>query len=158
MSTDDLKLIQLRRMKESDVAYIYDTWMEDYLSAHYVKMKSTDKYPIQTWVALMPRELYYKEQRARIDKILKKSIVMVACNQEDEDQIFGYIVYRSISEHLDLVSAVYVRHVYRNFGICGLLFKHMGNADIVTHCSPKRRWLLKRYNLIFNPFMEEIDD
>lgn len=155
MSINDLKLILIRPMREGDIPYIYSSWLEDYLSSHYIK---NDKMQIASHVALMPRELYYKEQRSRIDKILKKSICMVACNQEDEEQIFGYIVYRSIGEHLEMLSAVYVRPVYRNFGICNLLMNKMGHADVITHLSPKRRWVARKYNLIFNPFMEEIDD
>jgi ribosomal protein S18 acetylase RimI-like enzyme len=156
MSIDDLKVISIRKMCEADIPYIYSSWMEDYLSSHFVKQKKSDR-PIQSYVALMPRELYYKEQRARIDKILKKSLVYVACNSEDEEQIFGYIVFRTVGQ-LDILSWLYVRPVYRGFGIANKLMQKMGEADVITHLTPMRRWILKRYNLIFNPFMEAIDD
>lgn len=156
MSSDDLKLISIRGMKDADVPYIYSSWLEDYLSSHYIKQKNTDR-TLQSYVALMPRELYYKEQRARIDKILKKSLVYVACNAEDEEQIFGYIVFRS-AKNVELLSWIYVRPVYRGFGIANKLMNKMGEADVLTHITPLRRWFLKRYNLIFNPFMEAIDD
>lgn len=153
--SDDLKLISIRKMQESDIPYIYSSWLEDYLSSHFIKQKNTDR-TLQSYVALMPRELYYKEQRARIDKILKRSIVYVACNQEDEEQIFGYIVFRSVGS-IDLLSWIYVRPVYRGFGIANKLMDKMGNADVLTHITPMRRWFLRRYNLIYNPFMEAID-
>lgn len=155
MSIDDLKLITIRKMKETDIPYIYSSWLEDYLSSHFIKQKHQTR-ALQTHIALMPRELYYKEQRARIDRIIKKSIVYVACNTEDEEQIFGYIVFREVG-NLTILSWIYVRPVYRGFGIANKLMHKMGEADVLTHITPMRRWFLKRYNLIFNPFMEDID-
>lgn len=155
MSIDDLKLITIRRMKDSDIPYIYSSWLEDYLSSHFIKQKNQPR-ALQTHIALMPRELYYKEQRARIDRIIKKSIVYVACNTEDEEQIFGYVVFREVGS-LTILSWIYVRPVYRGFSIANKLMQKLGEADVLTHITPMRRWFLKRYNLIFNPFMEDID-
>lgn len=158
MSTEEIKQITFRPVKESDLNYIYSSWLEDYLSSHHTKVKT---YKLQSHVALMPKNLYYKEQRELIAKILKKSKVIVACNTEDEEQIFGYIVYRSLGleTELTILSWVYVRPIYRSFGICKKLIEKAGPIDVVTHVTPARRWFLKQYNLIFNPYMEEkLDD
>lgn len=159
MSIDDLKLIEIRRMRAEDIPYIYSSWLEDFLSSHHIKQKEKNR-AVQSHVALMPKDLYYKEQRYLIDKILKKSIVYVACNSEEENQIFGYAVTRSLGDNSDLtlLSWIYVRPVYRGFGICNLLMKKLGQVDVVTHMTPQRRWFLKRYSIIFNPYMEAIDD
>lgn len=150
----DLKLIELRPMNDGDIPYIYSSWMEDFLSSHHIKGKKST----QTHVALMYRSLYYKEQRHLIDKILKKSKVTIACNSEDESQILGYVVHRSIGVEIGLMSWIYVRPIYRGFGICNMLMKSIGTMDVVTHLTPQRRWILKKYNLIFNPYMEGYDD
>lgn len=155
--TNDLKLIQIRKAKEADLPYIYSSWMEDYLSSHHCKLKEGRTKTLQSYIALMPRELYFKEQRAIIDQILRKSTVTIACNEDDEDQIFGYAVHRYVGE-IDILSWVYIRPVYRGFGICNLLMEHIGKSDVVTHLTPYRRWFLKKYDLIYNPFMESIDD
>lgn len=157
MSIDDLKVIQIRKMNEADIPYIYSSWLEDYLSSHHYKLERGKTKTMQSFVALMPRELYFKEQRAIIDRILKKSTVTIACNQEDENQIFGYAVHRYVGD-IDILSWIYVRPVYRGFGIGGMLLQKIGKPDVVTHMTPIRRWFLKKYDLIYNPYMESIDD
>lgn len=156
MSEGDLKLIELRAYRESDLAYIANSWLEDYLSSHFIKDKKK-QLSKATYVAMMPRELYYKEQRARIEKILAKSSILVACNAEDENQIFGFVIYRFIGE-IGLISWAYVRPVYRGFGIMKKLLDKIGPMDVITHVTPLRRWALRRFELIYNPFMEALDD
>ena len=156
MNAEDLNLIQLRAHTDSDIPYIMNSWLEDYLSSHFIKDK---KYNISkaSYVAMMPRELYYKEQRQRIENALAKSSILVACNAEDENQIFGYIVYRYYGD-IGIISWAYIRPVYRRFGIMKKLLEKIGPMDVVTHVTPMRRWVLRRFELIYNPFMEDIDD
>ena len=154
--SDDLKLITIRSHTDTDIPYIYSSWLEDYLSSHHIKQRDKKTRVIQAHVGCMPRELYFKEQRAKIDRIIKKSMVYVACNTEDEDQIFGYAVTHMQGKDLDIniLSWIYVKPVYRGFGICNLLMNKIGQVDIVTHITPQRRWFLKKYQTIFNPYME----
>lgn len=149
----DLKVVSMRPMAQTDVPYIYNTWLEDFYSSHHVKIKGSSR-AIQTHVALMPKELYFKEQRAVIDKILKKSYITVACNSEDEHQIFGYIVHRQLGDEIGIISWIYVRPVYRGFGIAKKLLESAGEMHVITHALPKSRWFLRKFNLVFNPYME----
>lgn len=142
-------------MVEGDIPYIYSSWLEDFLSSHHIKLKDQAR-TLQTSMALMPRELYFKEQRAKINRIIAKSIVYVACNKEDESQIFGYAVTHSEGSNLELniLSWIYVKPIYRKLGICNLLMTKIGQVDLITHLPPSRRWFLKKYQTIFNPYKE----
>ena len=144
-----------KQLKETDLNYIYDSWLEDFRSSHFTPVKDKKS---ASFVALMPRELYYKEQRPRFQKILSKSKVLLVCNKEDEDQIFGYAIYRFLGD-ITILSWIYVRPVYRKLGISKRMIKEIGEIDVVTHATPARWWFLKKNNLIYNPYMEEkLDD
>ena len=155
----DPKLIVLREHKDSDIPYIYSSWMEDYLAAHWMKKTKDESGEVKksnpAHVAMMPKSIYFKEIREVINGILGKSEVTVACNIEDQNQIFGYAVHRYNQEvELGLISWIYVRPIYRGLGISSIIMAHLGVMHIVSHVNPSSRWFLKKHGLIYNPFME----
>lgn len=147
----DNEILIRKEVRPTDLHYIFDSWLEDYRSSHFTPIKGKKS---ASFVGLMPSELYYKEQRPRIDKILKKSKVLIVCNKEDTDQIFAYAVFRYVGD-ITILSWLYVRPVYRKLGIAKKLIHEIGDIDVVTHMTPARWWFLKKFNLIYNPYMED---
>jgi hypothetical protein len=71
-----------RAMRDSDAPYIFSTWMK------WARNRGR-------WVQRMPNRVFWDDQfgyRAHVEYILRRSKVIVACDPESEDYVFGYAV------------------------------------------------------------------
>jgi GNAT superfamily N-acetyltransferase len=85
---------------------------------------------------------------------LERSQAFMACNPENEDQLFGYIIYRFKGD-LPIVSYLYVKQAFRRFGIGRILLDSVSpTAKMITHIMPKYEQWLKNQSCVFNPFLE----
>lgn len=136
------ELYKIRGMLESDIPFIYDTWM---------KCMETSS-PIGR---LMHARVYKKNLRAMIDGILKISQVSIACNPEDPDQVYGYVVHRMLHS-IPVISFVHVKHTFRNMRICANLLIPIteGKACIATSKHEYLGRVFRKYNIVYNPFID----
>lgn len=93
--------------------------------------------------ALVPNTVYFHEFHKIIESILEKGAVFVACDKEDPDQIFGYVVteYSDIDDTL-VVHWIYVKHPFRNNGVAQSLMTHVKEvhqANEVLYSTKTRR-------------------
>src|SRR3954469_10856191 len=95
-----MDLISVRERKISDWGFLTSTWLKS----------QRKKY----------RELsnleYYDSQKERIYDLLKNAHVLVACNPEDENHIYGYIVFSSLNG-IPILHWAYTKMTLRRFGV-----------------------------------------
>lgn len=101
---------------------------------------------------LMSQETYYDGFRGECVKKLDAGYVTVACNPEDEDQIYGWACSNGTALHY-----VYVKMTFRGNGIAGALVREAvpGWASVTTPVTTAgkfhREWAAK-YNLKYDPY------
>ena len=77
MSNNNLP-VRLRTLTEEDKPFIFNSWLKSYRFSHFgEKITNT---------------IYFEDHHKIIENILKKAKVVVACNEEDPSQDYGYIV------------------------------------------------------------------
>jgi GNAT superfamily N-acetyltransferase len=137
ISSNDVKL---RDGKDSDTDFILNSWAASYRG--------------NAMYGAIPKDIYFKHYRKFTVSILSVSKAFVACNPENEDQVYGYIVYR-FKENLPIISYLYVKQAFRHFGIAEMLIKNVSHeTKVITHLMPKLEEWLKSLDCIFNPFID----
>lgn len=131
-------MILIREPNNADVSFIFDSWLRSYRRAF-------------ANVALSCED-YYPAQRAKVEAILQKATVLVAANEHDPDQIFGYIVFK----HPNSLHYVFIKHLFRRMGICERLMQAAFSEAITQsrpiytdHSTYKLPVLKKKFNLVF---------
>lgn len=114
-----------RRPKKSDIPFVKSTWLNSFYSSHFS--------------GPLPKHLYYKTYSPWLDSLIAENKTLLAVLPEDEDEIFGYIVYEAAplpilrrcgsivnGEPIGLppkpvVYYVFVKEAYRKHGVCRAL-------------------------------------
>jgi hypothetical protein len=124
-------------------------------------------YIIQTWGRLfhesfpanfIPNHIYFEHQNALINRILSKVTPVVACLDDDPNQIVGWLAAQQHDESNLLVHYGVVKGIYRRMGIMKSLLEQFHYQDkniIVTHYFGLFKQLKDRYNLIYDPTILE---
>lgn len=120
---------------------------------------------LSSWIrTVRPRNFFRSLSNSAItnhvETVIKPLIsceeVLVACDNQHQDQIFGYIVG---NQSLRIMHMVYMRITFRRFGyateLARELFGAIGDdADAIMYTHPAKMVgvLRKKWNLIFNPY------
>ena len=75
--------IDIRDMIESDVSFIFNTWLKSYR-----KSRITEG---------IENPIYFSEHHKIIEELLKRCDVVVASASDDSSIIYGYLVFEKIS-------------------------------------------------------------
>lgn len=132
-------MIVFRDGEETDLAFIMNSWLKSY-------------YPFSQR-APEPR-FYFEGHRKLLDRVYRRSRVLVACNGEDREQIFGYIVHEPKADY-QVYHWLLVKFPYRGLGIAkGLLAqtREVGQPLFFTH-KHKDNALGKALGAQFNPYL-----
>jgi GNAT superfamily N-acetyltransferase len=134
--------ITLRPANSEDVGFIFNAWLKSFRNSDLSKD--------------IANEVYYSEHHKVIENLLKTYEVLIACNQDDLTQIYGFICAGS-TDNIFTVNYIYVKHTFRRMGIgLALLnaFEHNDEyAAIYTHktrCAPA---IAKKFNFIYHPYV-----
>lgn len=121
-------------------SFLYNTWLKSY--------RSTQKYTTDT--------IYYLYQKKIIKNIIGNPDVKikVVCNKDNLNHAIGYIVW----EMPGVLHYVYIKHAYRNQGICSAFLKSLPidseQLTLTTHVSVQKwQQFSKKFNLIYNPYL-----
>lgn len=111
-----------------------------------------------TWIASLsktkifkhfPPEYMYVMFNVLIDRIMNNSNVLVACDINDEDQIYGYVVYKD-----NTIYWIYVKYAFRQAYIGKrLLESSVGEykeRNVIWN-TPPIKYLEKKWNLKIQP-------
>lgn len=136
------KLFDIRPLLSADVPFVYNSWLKSYRDSPMVKS--------------IPNTIYYAEHHKVIENLLKQTncLAAVACNPEDANQIYGYIVGEMIEKAL-CVHWVYCKHPFRGNGIAKALFQWIGEstANTYTHRVKNVEKLIGERPFTFNPYL-----
>lgn len=134
--------IRYRAATAEDANFIFNSWLKSYRYSQFSR--------------LIANEVYYTEHHKILESLVKECKVIVACNQDDPSQIYGYICAGELDGFL-VVHYVYVKHSFRNMGIGKSLlnvFDHdPSTAAIYTHNTRIADRLAPKYNLVFHPYV-----
>lgn len=138
-----------RGLKPGDIPYITSTWMNSFRSN-------------ARWPKEILHRIYSSEHNRIINSILNNSQVLIACDPEDEDHIFGYVVFSNITRiDLDIFHYVFTKRAFQKLGVAKGLIKESrkgGNAAF-THKNEKAKWIPEKLlsthyeNVNFNPYL-----
>jgi GNAT superfamily N-acetyltransferase len=134
--------MKLRLAEESDVGFIFNSWLKSYRSSYFAK-------PISNTI-------YFSEHHKVIEKLAKTSEILIACNQDDPSQIYGY----ACAERVDgvfVIHYIYVKQTFRRMGVAKALlesFDHdYSDAAVFTHNTSIADKLAAKYNLVYHPYL-----
>jgi len=91
--SDALEIV-IRPMIDSDLALVQHSWKKGYIKRGPCK-----------WV---PERVAFTELNHRIRSLLKVTQVLVACNPQDSDSVFGWVCFDPVCLHY-----VYVKNTFR---------------------------------------------
>lgn len=147
MLEDKLKTelpILVREAQESDVAFIFNSWL-----------KSNRSCPFANGV---DNTIYFSGQHELIERLLKTCTVKIACNLESPDQIFGYLVYEKI-DGIYTFHYAYTKEDFRGLGVARELLRSVDGFDfktlsIITHINGRHMpRIADRYNMVYHPYI-----
>ena len=111
--------VKIREMLPNDEAFIFHSWLTGFRGSDFTEgvRKST----------------YFPRHHKVIEDILERSEVRVACNLNDEDHVYGYMVWEG-----EILHWIYVKAPFRGLGIGQMLFEPLkGSRLYVTHLPQK---------------------
>lgn len=134
-------MIHLRDATQDDLSFITSSWMQSY-------------YPQSN----LSFEDYKHYQNKLVKNILKNSINTVACDETDNNLIFGYIIHDMYINE-PVIHYLYVKALYRRMGIAkALIGEVMGNNHeyyIYTH-QPEKSSILKAMTFVSGEYNEHL--
>lgn len=134
--------ISLRPATSEDVSFIFSSWLKSYRGSPFARN--------------VANEIYFNEHHLLIEKLVRENEVIIACNNEDENQIYGYIVAGK-TESIFTLHYIYVKHNFRSMGIGAALLNHFEHdasvASIYTHYTRLCDKLGPKYNFIHHPYI-----
>lgn len=139
--------LRIRPATNEDIGFIFNSWMRSY----------RDK---GTGCKNVPTVIYDQNQHKLIERLLQNATTLIACNDEDPSQIFGYICAEYIQGAF-VVHYAYTKHSMRKFGVFSHLlnaFQHDATvAGCYTHQTSVAYRLENKYQLIYHPYLLVID-
>ncbi len=134
--------VRLRPASEEDIPFIFSSWLKSYKAS-----------PDMTHI---DNNIFFTEQHRLIEFLLKNGKVLIACNNIDPTQLFGWICCDKI-DNIFCLHYVYVKHTFRKMGICASLLKAFGHstemAGVYTHHTKVMEVLRHKFNLLHHPYI-----
>ena len=141
MSNNNLP-VRLRTLTEEDKPFIFNSWLKSYRFSHFgEKITNT---------------IYFQDHHKVVERIIKNSKTLIACDPEDSSQLYGYIV-AAVEEGILVLHFIYVKHTFRNLGIGKTLLDALGHdkssAAVYTHHTRMADKLAAKYNFVYHPYL-----
>ena len=134
--------IRLRPLIEDDLAFIFNSWLKSYRFSDLAEK--------------ITNTIYFADHHKVIERLIEDSKVVVACNEEDPSQVYGYIVGGAL-DGIALLHFIYVKHTFRNMGVGKTLLDAMGHdkekAGVYTHHTRMADKLAAKYNFVYHPYL-----
>lgn len=128
--------IKIRKAVPTDLDFITASW----LNSHHETQKRDLK-----------KDIYYTNHNRMIKERMPFMKCLVACNPEDENQIYGYLVFNNPNT----LHFAYTKSYFRKLGVFKNLLSEAGIQIpvTVTHKAPSYKALEGKYSFIFNPYL-----
>lgn len=137
----------IRPMKPSDYNFIYSSWLTSY-------KRSTSHH--------LGFDIFCDNHKKIIETLLAKGSGLVACDDEDPEHMYGYVIYDPrYSKGLAVAHYILVKKNFQSLGIGRSLWvamleacRHISSVPVVaTHATDDAIGLKKVHNWIYNPYI-----
>ena len=139
--------VRLRTANDEDLPFIFNSWLKSFRDSYFARD--------------IPDTIYFADHHKVIERLLKNSVVMISCNEDDPSQLYGYAV-GSEEDGIFVLHFIYVKYTFRNLGIGTLLLKTFGHtgesASVYTHCNSLAIRLAAKYNFVYHPYLMFIEE
>jgi ribosomal protein S18 acetylase RimI-like enzyme len=149
MSPNSLPVI-LRGPTSEDSNFLLNSWLRE--------LEYNRFYPYR----FIHTKTFNTQQTAILQTLIANSLVLIACNQEEFDQIYGYIIFEKLDPET-ILHFLYVKKTFRNNGIGKRLLEaaapDFGAKPIVITHLPRQpegldlKTYLIRNQLFFDPYV-----
>jgi len=138
--------LKLRPALQTDRNFIKSCWIKSFMETPFGRS--------------MKPSIYKKFQGNLVEDLLTRSITMILCNEEVEDEIYTFVCYRKPSGIL-IVDYIYTKQPYRKMGLAKLLINKVIESveDIDTLYYTHNRWKndlphsFAGVSLVYNPYL-----
>jgi len=135
--------VELRRARKSDIPFITSSWLKSHRYG----------YSSQS----VPNTVYYHQHHKILEEVIPRSVVLVACNHEDPDQILGWMCAEVVDTAM-VIHYVYVKKSFRKFGLAKRLVQTMAEVEdppafMCTHSNREVRDIVEKKEIIYNPYL-----
>lgn len=133
--------LKIRGLKAYDIDYITSTWLRNYRNN-------------SNFGKNMPKGIYFEEHHKLVHECLTNSRTLIACDPNDEEHVFGYIVGHN-EPHQDVFHYAYVKGKLRRNGVFKGLVKEFKASDRVLHTHEDKKSILDSFysEIIYNPYI-----
>ena len=133
---------RLRPLVEEDYPFLYNSWLKSYRFSPFAER--------------ITNTIYFEDHHKLIERIVKNSKCLVACNPSDPSQLYGYVVAGE-EEGVLVVHFLYVKHTFRNMGMGKTLLDAVGHdsssAAVYTHHTRMADKLASKHNFVYHPYL-----
>lgn len=132
--------VKYRAITEKDIPFLYNAFIR-----HIVPSKnSKGVYPYNR----IDKSLMSMLAHSLMTRMLKCCDVVIMCNQDYEDQIFGYMIYKD-----DDLYWIYVKYDYRGVGMAREVINNVfGDKQInVIIPTPAFSWMKEKWDMVLQP-------
>lgn len=133
--------IKLRPPDLTDKNFIFNSWLKSYRKSEFAKAQCN--------------AVYFDNYKKIVERILRKSLIIVACNPEDYMQVYGYIVYEELPGNNLLAHYIYVKFPYRKFGVATQLIaavRKNANPVLISHHTSIIDKIAKDLPFVYDPY------
>jgi len=134
--------IRLRRATEEDIPFIFNSWLKSYRHSRFAREITST--------------IYFTEHHKVLERLLKTNDVIIACNEKDASQVYGYICAGKV-DGIFAIHYIYVKHSFRNLGVGKVLlnaFQHdPATASVHSHSTRISERLAAKYNSVYHPYL-----
>ena len=135
--------LTVRPPTADDKNFIFSSWLKSYRHSAFAKPQCN--------------AVYYDNYKLIIERLLKKSYILVACSVEDPSQIYGYVVFEKHEAAPLCMHYVYTKHLFRKFGVAKRLISHINPTDkplIYSHLTDIIQRICKNKSALYVPYFE----
>lgn len=139
--------VTLREATSNEHQFVFNSWLKSYKDSYFAMD--------------IPAHVYYQEHHNIVKGLIERSKVLLAVNQDDDDQILGFVVFEpGRISFTPVIHYMYVKSPFRYLGVGTELFEealHACKYDeslpiIVTHYSKQfKRFCNKIF--LYNPYL-----
>jgi hypothetical protein len=143
MSKVLLKKIETLDRASSDYAFISNAWLRSYRHS--------------AFAGKIPSDVYFYKHEPLIARVIEASEIIIACNPDDQDQLFGFLCYEN-KKSWYYAHYIYVKKVFRGMDIATDMLKMSGLDSSLKHLATHRTTdyevLARKLNspFIYNPY------
>jgi len=134
--------VVIRKATEHDVPFIFNSWLKSFRDS--------------SLVAAVSNTVYFSNQHKLIQKLVKTSEVLISCNPDDPDQLYGYIVCERI-DNVFVIHYVYIKTSFRGLGLAKALLAatDYNGKELAAHSHSTKaaQFIGRRYNFIYHPYV-----